>query len=883
MAKSEKKKAKVDKPAKPDIRAFFTKPKPAPAAAAGPSSKQHARKTAKPVLLAQEDVKGKRKAITLLDDSDSDLEIIELPAQPRPAKRVAAASATLAAQVKAEPDRVAGPSRIPIRLELEDESDASVSLTEGSGDSGLARRVSTVGAWAVQGPASVSNDRDDAMQVDPPLALEGPVDAHRPPGDEQDDTEPIAIDDDDGAEDVQPSENDDWGDDDEGARSSGGLSEGDWGEDGPAGGDGEGDDGDGWGPDAFDVPLQEPTPEPDSVAEDLSEPAEETSEVVQGSSKDLEPATVAPAASQPVCPVCELALTALPEKKRQLHVNKCLDGPNLAPTSFLFSKSFSTPTTSSSTTTTSTSTKPKALPKVSTPPKPRQPLSTLPALSPQPKPDAQPGPARAGPNAFTALMSVHAEGKQWKEAEKSDNLKGRLPKGTKRSVPFYKWVEGLEITVDAFKYGKIEGCKAYFLSHAHSDHYQNLSASWDGGPIYCSKATANLIKLKLNVKDKWVHALPFDTPTVIQGVTVTLIDANHCPGSALFVFEGPHTCRKSAWSSTPTKIFRYLHCGDFRASPAHVAHPALAGKKVDACYLDTTYLDPKYCFPAQQLVIDACAELVRARVVEGDQAALYRAGPAGQAKQEEMMKGWMQKSTVVSPKKEESGKEVDVEEVKVKVKPRERLLVLVGTYSIGKERIVKGIAQAIDTKIYCDDAKLKLFKAQDDPELDSLITRDPYAAQVHVGYLQSINHESLSDYLTKFKKTDRGFTHIIGLRPTGWTYRPETKADPNPTVAKVLDRERQRMFSPAGMYPQRDSTSTCLAFGVPYSEHSSFFELTCFALSLDCPKWIPTVNVGSEASRKKMQYWFARWGDEKRRRKAAGLRVSVPARAETHW
>jgi DNA cross-link repair 1A protein len=37
--------------------------------------------------------------------------------------------------------------------------------------------------------------------------------------------------------------------------------------------------------------------------------------------------------------------------------------------------------------------------------------------------------------------------------------------------------------------------------------------------------------------------------------------------------------------------------------------------------------------------------------------------------------------------------------------------------------------------------------------------------------------------------------------------------------------------------------------GVPYSEHSSFFELTCFALSLPCRpemKMIATVNVGNE-------------------------------------
>ena len=36
--------------------------------------------------------------------------------------------------------------------------------------------------------------------------------------------------------------------------------------------------------------------------------------------------------------------------------------------------------------------------------------------------------------------------------------------------------------------------------------------------------------------------------------------------------------------------------------------------------------------------------------------------------------------------------------------------------------------------------------------------------------------------------------------------------------------------------------------GVPYSEHSSFFELTCFALSMPGHdlKMIATVNVGNE-------------------------------------
>lgn len=56
---------------------------------------------------------------------------------------------------------------------------------------------------------------------------------------------------------------------------------------------------------------------------------------------------------------------------------------------------------------------------------------------------------------------------------------------------------------------------------------------------------------------------------------------NSCPGSVLFVFESNRGSRKK---------LRILHCGDFRASPAQLRHPALNNKKFDVCYLDTTYL-----------------------------------------------------------------------------------------------------------------------------------------------------------------------------------------------------------------------------------------------------------------------------------------------------
>ena len=49
--------------------------------------------------------------------------------------------------------------------------------------------------------------------------------------------------------------------------------------------------------------------------------------------------------------------------------------------------------------------------------------------------------------------------------------------------------------------------------------------------MFVAEGTANLIIHMLSVDRKWVHPLPMDVPTIIPntgGVTVTLIEANHC-------------------------------------------------------------------------------------------------------------------------------------------------------------------------------------------------------------------------------------------------------------------------------------------------------------------------------------------------------------------
>ena len=79
--------------------------------------------------------------------------------------------------------------------------------------------------------------------------------------------------------------------------------------------------------------------------------------------------------------------------------------------------------------------------------------------------------------------------------------------------------------------------------------------------------------------------------------------------------------------------------------------------------------------------------------------------------------------------------------------------------------------------------------------------------------------------------------------------------------------------------PMRNSTPTHQLFGVPYSEHSSFFELTCFALSLDWGRIIATVNMESEKSRGKILTWIDRWDAERKKR---GKEI-VPYRSVYYW
>lgn len=556
------------------------------------------------------------------------------------------------------------------------------------------------------------------------------------------------------------------------------------------------------------------------------------------------------------CPLCNTSLAGMTAEHASVHVNACLDGNPLPPP------------------------KPPAKP----PPEPDVESSEVSkrfsrAAVPRPG-QANPielgsKPAKQPTSAFSKLMSTHAEDEAWASAAATETASRGKP-AYQRTCPFYKIMPGLFICVDAFRYGAVKGCNAYFLSHFHSDHYIGLTASWSHGPVYCSKVTGSLVKNQLRTAAKWVVELEFDEKVEIpgtEGVTVTMIPANHCPGSSLFLFE---KALGTAKGSAP-KTQRILHCGDFRACQTHIAHPLLkpdvvdliSGKtrqqKIDICYLDTTYLNPRYSFPPQEMVINACAEFCK--TISGDPNATDDAfealkGPKGSTS----VSNFFTKDSVGNEAFDSKGKD------STKANPEYRLLVICGTYSIGKERICKAIAQALNTKIFASASKIKIIKQLGDPELTALLTTDPREAQVHMQMLMEIRAETLQEYLNGYKPH---FSRIVGFRPSGWNFRSPTSTarsvnvnvQPSsvPTTQILHGPAWRTRFGPRDFAAQRGSTREAMCFGVPYSEHSSFRELALFTMALRIDKVVPTVNVGSEASRKRMKGWLDRWIAERRR------------------
>ncbi|KAB7494431.1 5' exonuclease Apollo, partial [Armadillidium nasatum] len=168
-------------------------------------------------------------------------------------------------------------------------------------------------------------------------------------------------------------------------------------------------------------------------------------------------------------------------------------------------------------------------------------------------------------------------------------------------------IEGTPLVVDFWQTQNYDEQKVFFLTHLHADHIKGLTSLWRK-KIYTSPVNCLLLEQKF--QNGIVIPLELDEPHIIfiddddtKTITVTLIDANHVPGSVIFLFQGP--------------FGNILYTGDMRFYPEVFEHPilkpVLEAHEIDELYLDNTFLHPKYDFPsrntATQMVFDIIDQL----------------------------------------------------------------------------------------------------------------------------------------------------------------------------------------------------------------------------------------------------------------------------------
>ncbi|CAG2164932.1 unnamed protein product [Oppiella nova] len=172
---------------------------------------------------------------------------------------------------------------------------------------------------------------------------------------------------------------------------------------------------------------------------------------------------------------------------------------------------------------------------------------------------------------------------------KRDTGRTKFARSGPKICPFYKKIPNTRFVVDAFSYGSVPGIEIYFLTHFHSDHYVGLKNSFTH-EICCSPITALLVRNHFKSAVFRVNVIEVNETREVLGTRVTFLEANHCPGAVVILFE-------------LTNGYRYLHTGDFRADHSFFAYKQLICRPIDTIFLDTTYCDPKYDFLPQKDIL----------------------------------------------------------------------------------------------------------------------------------------------------------------------------------------------------------------------------------------------------------------------------------------
>ncbi|XP_078434156.1 DNA repair metallo-beta-lactamase family protein [Wolffia australiana] len=159
--------------------------------------------------------------------------------------------------------------------------------------------------------------------------------------------------------------------------------------------------------------------------------------------------------------------------------------------------------------------------------------------------------------------------------------------------------DGLPFSVDTWT-AKSGRKRHHFLTHAHLDHLQGFVAN-SSHPVYATPITKRLTMLQFpQVKEELFVEVEVGETVLVRDLegsfSVTVLDANHCPGAAMFFFEG--------------EFGNILHTGDCRLSSEclkklPIRYMAMKGSetRLDYLFLDCTFGRCPFFIPSKDSAI----------------------------------------------------------------------------------------------------------------------------------------------------------------------------------------------------------------------------------------------------------------------------------------
>ncbi|KAG2387916.1 hypothetical protein C9374_000766 [Naegleria lovaniensis] len=348
-----------------------------------------------------------------------------------------------------------------------------------------------------------------------------------------------------------------------------------------------------------------------------------------------------------------------------------------------------------------------------------------------------------------------------------------------------KIIPGTEFVVDGFKYK--HKYSTFFLTHFHSDHYAGLIKTWSHGIIFCTIPTCNLVKKQFTIADKYLRPCEFNKTYEHKNVKFTFLDANHCPGSSLILFQVQKTGK--AFLHTGDMRFdrsKMLDCEELRPymrddildmieeNNGGASSSTRPPKKfLDSIFIDTTYCDPYYTFPKQMEAIDFISDLITMKL--NNKSKSY--------------------------------------------------LILIGTYLIGKERIAEGISKKTGKKVFVTFEKYKTLECLALPYMN-IFTMDISQTNIHIVNMKDIAWKRLFQIRASNKNVDE----IIAIKPSAWCFKEMDIPTSMPLDGSIPE---------VPVKATRNSNITLIE--VPYSEHSSFTELRDCVGTFNFTNLVPTV------------------------------------------